>query len=66
MYSFEKYLTGEDEAKNPARYIKTRNIFYVCCSRSIRNLAIVDLGAASPRKEAAVRALFGADRCFEV
>lgn len=63
-YSFEKYLTREDETKLPRRYAKTRNIFYVCCSRAMRNLAVVDVGGASATKDAAVRALFGADRCF--
>lgn len=66
MYSFEKYLTGEDEAKNPVRLRKTRNILYVCCSRSMRNLAVVDFGGSNPKKDGAVRALFGADKCFEV
>ena len=64
MYSFDKFLSGEDEAKNPKRLLKTRNIFYVCCSRAMRNLAIIDLGATTPKKSSTVAALFGADHCF--
>lgn len=65
-YSFGKYLTGEDEAGKPERFRRTRNIFYVCCSRAMRNLAIVDFGASNGAKDAAVRKLFGSDRCFEI
>lgn len=66
MYSFEKYLSGEDETANPGRARRSRNLFYVCCSRARRNLAVIDLGGSSPAKKARVEALFGAPRCFEV
>ena len=66
IYSFEKYLSGEDEKGNPERARRSRNLFYVCCSRAQRNLAVIDLGGNSPAKRARVEALFGAPRCFEV
>lgn len=66
FYSFEKYLSGDDENGNPERARRSRNVFYVCCSRAQRNLAIIDLGGDSPAKKVRVETLFGAQRCFEV
>lgn len=66
FYSFEKYLSGDDEKGNPERARRSRNVFYVCCSRAQRNLAVIDLGGDSPAKKARVEALFGAQRCFKV
>jgi DNA helicase-2/ATP-dependent DNA helicase PcrA len=66
IYSFDKYLSGEDEKGNPERARRSRNVFYVCCSRAQRNLAVIDLGGNSFAKKARVEALFGAQRCFEV
>lgn len=64
IYSFSKYLNGEDAKKNEKRWNKTRNIFYVCCSRPRVNLAVIDLAARSVAKDARVRELFGADNAF--
>ena len=64
LYSFDKYLNGEDEANGADRFRRTRNLFYVCCSRAKRNLAVVDLGAGTPAKDARINALFGAGNCF--
>lgn len=64
LYSFDKYLSGEDARGNPGRMQKTRNLFYVCCSRAQRNLCVVDLGSISPAKEARVREIFGAENCL--
>lgn len=64
LYSFDKYLGGEDEAKGADRFRRTRNLFYVCCSRAKRNLAVIDLGAGTIGKDTRVKALFGAENCF--
>jgi len=64
IYSFSKYLNGEDAKKNEKRWNKTRNIFYVCCSRPRVNLAVIDLAARSVAKDARVRELFGVDNAF--
>lgn len=64
QYSFDKFLTGEDAGEKPKRFRRTRNVFYVCCSRPKRYLAIVDLGGQTAAKDTAVRALFGEDCCF--
>lgn len=64
FYSFEKYLNGEDATRKPDRELRTRNLFYVCCSRAKRNLAVVDLGGTGKAKEARMQYLFGSDMCF--
>lgn len=61
LYSFSKYLGGEDAAANEKRWNRSRNVFYVCCSRAKENLAVIDLTARSGAKDQRVRELFGAD-----
>lgn len=63
VYSFTKYLNGEDQTANEKRWIRSRNIFYVCCSRAKRNLAVIDLAPRSAIKDSGIQALFGADAC---
>lgn len=64
LYSFSKYLSGEDAAANAQRWRRSRNVFYVCCSRAKVNLAVIDLTARSAAKDQQVRALFGADNAY--
>ncbi|MBU1354136.1 MAG: AAA family ATPase [Gammaproteobacteria bacterium] len=66
FYSFDKYLSGADDAANPERANRSRNVFYVCCSRARKRLAVIDMGKASAAKTARMQALFGADHCFKV
>jgi len=66
FYSFDKYLSGADDAANPERANRSRNVFYVCCSRARQRLAVIDMGKAFAAKTARMQALFGADRCFQV
>jgi DNA helicase-2/ATP-dependent DNA helicase PcrA len=61
IYSFDKYLSGEDAKANSGRMHRTRNLFYVCCSRAKKNLAVVDLGSSSAAKDARINELFGAE-----
>jgi DNA helicase-2/ATP-dependent DNA helicase PcrA len=63
LYSFTKYLSGEDKSSNEKRWARSRNIFYVCCSRAKRNLAVIDLAPRSTAKDNGARALFGAEAC---
>jgi DNA helicase-2/ATP-dependent DNA helicase PcrA len=65
FYSFDKYLSGADETANPGRAKRSRNVFYVCCSRARQRLAVIDLAGASAAKTERMRALFGVDRCHE-
>ena len=46
------------------RVRRTRNLFYVSCSRSKNNLAVIDLGGSDAKKDARVKELFGADNSF--
>ncbi|MCR6667627.1 MAG: hypothetical protein NVV69_16830 [Methyloversatilis sp.] len=66
FYSFDKYLSGTDETANPGRAKRSRNVFYVCCSRARQRLAVIDLSGASTAKAERMRTLFGVDRCHEV
>ncbi|WP_084584482.1 UvrD-helicase domain-containing protein [Sphingomonas azotifigens] len=63
LYSFTKYLNGEDKVSNEKRWSRSRNIFYVCCSRAKRNLAVIDLAPRSNTKDNGVASLFGPDAC---
>jgi len=60
MYSFDKYLSGA-ELPSAQRWKRTRNLFYVACSRARRRLAVIDLGQRDPAKESRCAGLFGAD-----
>ncbi|MDP2377647.1 hypothetical protein [Reyranella sp.] len=62
IYSFAKYLSDEDKTKNLKRWQRSRSVFYVCCSRSKINLAVVDLTQRSTAKDANVLKLFGDKR----
>jgi DNA helicase-2/ATP-dependent DNA helicase PcrA len=61
MYSFDKYLSGAEVPEVP-RWKRTRNLFYVACSRARRRLAVVDLGQRDPAKEKRAADLFGAEK----
>lgn len=56
QYSFGNLLAGADTSE--ARLKRTRNLFYVCCSRARVNLAVVDVGPMTG-KEAVIKRLFG-------
>lgn len=55
QYSFGKMLAGTDTSQG--REKRTRNLFYVCCSRAKDKLIVADLGAGAQAK---VEELFGA------
>ena len=54
QYSFGKFLAGTDTSQS--REKRTRNLFYVCCSRAKDKLLVVDLGAGVKAK---MEAFFG-------
>jgi len=62
QYSFDNYLGGDET--NADRKKRTRNLFYVCCSRAKANLAVVDLGKRTAKKDAGVKTLFGTANCY--
>jgi DNA helicase-2/ATP-dependent DNA helicase PcrA len=55
QYSFGKLLAGTDTSE--VRSKRTRNLFYVCCSRAKDKLIVADLGVTAQSK---IEALFGA------
>lgn len=61
QYSFDKYLSGAESPAVP-RGKRTRNLFYVACSRARRRLAVIDLGQPDPAKESRASAVFGVDK----
>ncbi|MBB3147510.1 DNA helicase-2/ATP-dependent DNA helicase PcrA [Phyllobacterium trifolii] len=66
QYSFDKYLTDFDLEKNPRRWAKTRNLFYVSCSRPKRRLAVIDLNPPSDAKTEKMKTWFGPDNVIMV
>ncbi|MGJ5091147.1 UvrD-helicase domain-containing protein [Bradyrhizobium oligotrophicum] len=60
QYSFGNLLAGADSSESRLR--RTRNLFYVSCSRAKRNLAVIDLAppGAGVNK---IQELFGKDNC---
>ena len=64
QYSFDKYLGREEEGTD--RWRRTRNLFYVCCSRAKNRLAIIDLGGRSNSKMDNVRKIFGTDNVLAI
>lgn len=54
QYSFGKLLAGTDSSQS--REKRTRNLFYVCCSRAKDKLIVADLSAGTQAK---LEALFG-------
>ena len=63
-YSFNKYFDGTD--KGTARYDKTKNLFYVICSRAKYNLAIVLLSELSNEAINQLKLLFGDENYIEL
>ncbi|WP_405189556.1 UvrD-helicase domain-containing protein [Streptomyces anulatus] len=56
QFNVDRMLTGDDHRKE--RAIRSRNLFYVCCSRAIRRLAVVFVTPLSPRSESVAREWF--------
>jgi DNA helicase-2/ATP-dependent DNA helicase PcrA len=54
QYSFGKLLAGTDTSQG--REKRTRNLFYVCCSRAKEKLIVADLGGGAQAK---IEELFG-------
>jgi DNA helicase-2/ATP-dependent DNA helicase PcrA len=58
QYAFGKMLIGSDTSET--RLKRTRNLFYVCCSRARVNLVVADLSSGRDAQAAATE-LFGRD-----
>ncbi|MFD3418874.1 UvrD-helicase domain-containing protein [Streptomyces decoyicus] len=56
QFNVDRMLTGDDHLTE--RVSRSRNLFYVCCSRAIRRLAVVFVTPLSPGSEAVARQWF--------
>jgi len=56
-YSFDKYFS--DDMTNENKYNRTKNLFYVVCSRAENNLAILSLSSISESSKSKVEDFFG-------
>ncbi len=56
-YSFDKYFSGD--TTNESTYNRTKNLFYVVCSRAKINLAILALSSLAESSKVKVEKLFG-------
>jgi len=57
MYSFDKYFAGDTSNENKFR--RTRNLFYVVCSRAEQNLAVLALSELQSNSRVKLNELFG-------
>lgn len=56
MYSFDKYFSGDTSNEN--RFNRTRNLFYVVCSRAEKNLAVLGLSELQEGSQQKISELF--------
>lgn len=63
-YNFNNYFEGEDKREN--RFNRTKNLFYVVCSRAINNLYIINLTRLSDKAKDTINGWFGEDNVHEI
>lgn len=56
QYNFDNYFTGAD--KSQTRYERTRNLFYVACSRAKKNLIVLALSEISQSSHKKINEFF--------
>lgn len=64
LYQFENFLYKDEKTlhgKDLAAYIRNRNLFYVCCSRPKKRLAILVTVEINAQFEAYLQHVFGSD-----
>jgi len=63
-YNFNNYFAQSEEKEN--RKVRTRNLFYVVCSRVKRNLAILCISQLTDTAKQGVKHLFGDNNYVEI
>ncbi|MFJ6619043.1 UvrD-helicase domain-containing protein [Kitasatospora sp. NPDC091335] len=63
QFNVDRMLSGDDHIR--ARETRTRNLFYVCCSRARKRLAVVFTTPLGQEAEAMARAWFGSAHVHE-
>jgi len=56
LYSFDKYFSGDTSNEN--KFNRTRNLFYVVCSRAEKNLAVLALSELQENSKIRISELF--------
>ena len=67
-YKFDEYLTQNPQmlsGKELDAYIRNRNLFYVCCSRPMKNLAIFVTFPVTDKFRIYLERIFGAEKIFD-
>lgn len=64
QYNFKNFFNDSEE--KPERKLRTRNLFYVECSRAIENLIVLCLSDIDETAIANVKSWFGNDNVFDV
>lgn len=65
-YDFAEYLTGDLEKLKDSIYQRTKNLFYVSCSRAVKNLAVLYLREIKDEGLTRVNDWFGAKNIITV
>ncbi|MCB9232658.1 MAG: ATP-dependent helicase [Bacteroidia bacterium] len=63
-YNFKDFFNGTEE--NPHRKLKTRNLFYVECSRAIENLVVLCLSDLDEKALKNIKIWFGEDNLVDI
>jgi DNA helicase-2/ATP-dependent DNA helicase PcrA len=64
MYNFQNFINDTD--KDQDRKLRTKNLFYVSCSRSIENLVVIALSEFSAPALNIINSWFPKDRVFSI
>jgi len=63
-YNFKNFFNNTEE--KPERFMRTRNLFYVECSRAIENLVVLYLSEPDPSAIANIKMWFGNENVIDV
>lgn len=63
-YNFKNFFNNTEE--RPERFLRTRNLFYVECSRAIENLVVLCLSDLDASAIANIKTWFGNDNVFDI
>ena len=61
-YSFDKYFSNDITNENI--YNRTKNLFYVVCSRAKTNLVVLSLSSLTQTSKQKIEQLFGEIKCI--
>lgn len=65
-YDFAEYITGDLKELKDSIYQRTQNLFYVSCSKAVKNLAVLYLRENKDKGLSWVKKWFGPENVIEV